>query len=208
MNDRCAKADCLKRRGQRTTNRKCANRELSQRRGSPHKHAPLFVPIQLSIGVTSRNVVRRAAHRTVLLPIKVTTLRMWAQRATICRSLRPVLRKNLRRTESARVWAQMATASGGGVFILCVNLWRYFHLMGSTSFTLWGRGQAKSLFLQHAILTLCVNPHDGCFWVERGFSPGSRVVIRFVIPSPPGRARDLFSRPITCTPSPLQAAKS
>ena len=35
-----------------------------------------------------------------------------------------------------------------GVFILCVNLWRYFHLMGSPIFTLWGHGQSKSLLLQ------------------------------------------------------------
>ena len=36
----------------------------------------------------------------------------------------------------------------GGVFILCVNLCRYFHLMGSSIFTLWGHGQSKSLFLR------------------------------------------------------------
>jgi hypothetical protein len=35
-----------------------------------------------------------------------------------------------------------------GVFILCVNLWRYFHLMGSPILTLWGHGQSKSLFLE------------------------------------------------------------
>src|SRR5271169_6145127 len=35
-----------------------------------------------------------------------------------------------------------------GVFISCVNPWRYFHLMGSSILTLWGRGQSKSLFLQ------------------------------------------------------------
>ena len=34
-----------------------------------------------------------------------------------------------------------------GVFISCVNLWRYFHLMGSPILTLWGHGQSKSLFL-------------------------------------------------------------
>ena len=33
-------------------------------------------------------------------------------------------------------------------FILCVNFWRYFHLMGSTILILWGHGQSKSLFLQ------------------------------------------------------------
>ena len=37
----------------------------------------------------------------------------------------------------------------GGIFISCVNLWRYFHLMGSPILTLWGHGQAKSLFLLH-----------------------------------------------------------
>src|SRR5208283_1973047 len=37
---------------------------------------------------------------------------------------------------------------GGFVFILCVNLWRYSHLMGSSILTLWGHGQSKSLFLQ------------------------------------------------------------
>src|SRR5271169_2560254 len=36
----------------------------------------------------------------------------------------------------------------GGIFILCVNLWRYFHLMGSPIATLWGHGQSKSLFVQ------------------------------------------------------------
>jgi hypothetical protein len=36
----------------------------------------------------------------------------------------------------------------GGIFILCVNLWRYFHLMGSSILTSWGHGQSKSLFLQ------------------------------------------------------------
>src|SRR5271169_5411358 len=36
----------------------------------------------------------------------------------------------------------------GGVFISCVNLWRYFHLMGYPILTLWGYGQSKSLFLQ------------------------------------------------------------
>src|SRR5271165_4770525 len=36
----------------------------------------------------------------------------------------------------------------GGIFILCVNLWRYFHLMGSTILILWGHGQSKSLLLQ------------------------------------------------------------
>ena len=35
-----------------------------------------------------------------------------------------------------------------GVFILCVNLWRYFHLMWSPFFTLWGHVQSKPLFLQ------------------------------------------------------------
>ena len=35
-----------------------------------------------------------------------------------------------------------------GVFILCVNLWRYSHLMRSSILTLWGHGQSKSLFLQ------------------------------------------------------------
>lgn len=34
------------------------------------------------------------------------------------------------------------------VFILCVNLWRYFHLMGSPILTLWGQAQSKSLFLR------------------------------------------------------------
>ena len=36
----------------------------------------------------------------------------------------------------------------GGIFILCVNLWRYFHLIGSPILTLWGQSQSKSLFLQ------------------------------------------------------------
>src|SRR5271157_2980557 len=35
-----------------------------------------------------------------------------------------------------------------GVFILCVNLWRYSHLMWSSILTLWGHGQSKSLNLQ------------------------------------------------------------
>src|SRR5271165_6933048 len=35
-----------------------------------------------------------------------------------------------------------------GVFILCVNFWRYFRLMGSPILILWGHGQSKSLFLQ------------------------------------------------------------
>ena len=43
MNDRCAKADCLKRRVQRTTNSQCANRELSQQRGSPQGYVPTGV---------------------------------------------------------------------------------------------------------------------------------------------------------------------
>ena len=45
-----------------------------------------------------------------------------------------------------------------GVFILCVNLWRYFHLMGSPILTLWGRGQAKSLFLQHRHSHIMLKP--------------------------------------------------
>ena len=43
---------------------------------------------------------------------------------------------------------ELAVALYGGVFISCVNLWRHFHLMGSTILTLWGHGQSKSLFLQ------------------------------------------------------------
>ena len=35
-----------------------------------------------------------------------------------------------------------------GVFILCVNLWRYSRLMRSSILILWGHGQSKSLFLQ------------------------------------------------------------
>src|SRR5271165_2426597 len=34
-----------------------------------------------------------------------------------------------------------------GVFISCVNLWRYSHLMRSSILTLWGHGQSKSLSL-------------------------------------------------------------
>jgi hypothetical protein len=49
---------------------------------------------------------------------------------------------------------------GVGVFILCVNLWRYSNLMRSSTLTLWGRGQSKSLFYTPAILTLCVNPQE------------------------------------------------
>ena len=36
----------------------------------------------------------------------------------------------------------------GGIFILCVNLWRYFHLMAAPILILWGQSQSKSLFLQ------------------------------------------------------------
>src|SRR5271169_1565821 len=50
----------------------------------------------------------------------------------------------------------------GGVFISCVNLWRYFHLMGYPILPLWGHGQSKSnVFCGPAILTLCVNPQRG-----------------------------------------------
>lgn len=35
----------------------------------------------------------------------------------------------------------------GDVFILCVNVWRYFHRMGPPSLTLRGHGQSKLLFL-------------------------------------------------------------
>ena len=46
-----------------------------------------------------------------------------------------------------------------GVFILCVNLWRYFHLMGSTILTLWGQGQSKSLFLHPRHSHVMRKPH-------------------------------------------------
>ena len=35
-----------------------------------------------------------------------------------------------------------------GIFILCVNFWRYFHLMGAPILILWGQSQSKSLLLQ------------------------------------------------------------
>src|SRR5271165_2797617 len=37
--------------------------------------------------------------------------------------------------------------SAGGVFVVCVNLWRHFHRMGPPSLALWGHGQFKLLFL-------------------------------------------------------------
>src|SRR5271169_4422242 len=45
------------------------------------------------------------------------------------------------------VW-RSSLFSCGGVFILCIKLWRYFHLVRSPILTLWGRGQFKSLLLQ------------------------------------------------------------
>ena len=50
--------------------------------------------------------------------------------------------------ETKRRLARNRHVGSVGVFILCVNLWRYFHLMGSPILTLWGHGQSKSLFLQ------------------------------------------------------------
>src|SRR5271165_5751093 len=47
-----------------------------------------------------------------------------------------------------RLLAPSRHVGGVGVFILCVNLWRYSHLMRSSILTLWGHGQSKSLFLQ------------------------------------------------------------
>ena len=64
MNDRCAKADCLKRRVQRTTNRKCANRELSQRRGSPQYSAPNPGP-KMEILVRKGSVMKRNSKLTI-----------------------------------------------------------------------------------------------------------------------------------------------
>jgi len=56
MNDRYAKADCLNRGVQRTTNRKCANREMSQRRGSPHSTVAILWPEQPLIPVISHKL--------------------------------------------------------------------------------------------------------------------------------------------------------
>jgi hypothetical protein len=41
-----------------------------------------------------------------------------------------------------------------GVFILCVNLWRYFHLMGYPILTLWDTVNLSRCFYCPAILTL------------------------------------------------------
>jgi hypothetical protein len=69
----------------------------------------------------------------------------------------PVVKKRglpERRSLMVRAWSANRRVSGNrhvrsvGVFILCVNLWRYSHLMRSSILTLWGHGQSKSLFLQ------------------------------------------------------------
>ena len=46
----------------------------------------------------------------------------------------------------------------GGIFISCVNLWRYFHLMGSPIPTLWATVKLSHCSYCTVILTLCVNP--------------------------------------------------
>ena len=37
--------------------------------------------------------------------------------------------------------------AAGCVFILCVNVWRYFHRMGTPSLTIWEHDQSKLLFV-------------------------------------------------------------
>src|SRR5271169_5016233 len=54
----------------------------------------------------------------------------------------------------------------GGVFISCVNLWRYFHLMGYPILTLWGHGQSKSLFLQPRHSHVMRKPTRDCGWTH------------------------------------------
>ena len=47
--------------------------------------------------------------------------------------------------------------AAGCIFILCVNLWRYFHLMGD-SHTYGDTVNLSRCFYSPAILTSCVNP--------------------------------------------------
>src|SRR5208337_1842638 len=59
-----------------------------------------------------------------------------------------VSRRQFGMSSANRLLAPSRHVGGVGVFILCVNLWRYSHLMRSSILTLWGHGQSKSLFLQ------------------------------------------------------------
>src|SRR5271166_439347 len=62
-----------------------------------------------------------------------------------------------------------------GVFILCGNLWRYFHLRGSPILNLWGHGQSKTLFLQPRNSQVTSKPTESSKKKERAKKEKMRV---------------------------------
>src|SRR5271169_6171989 len=73
-----------------------------------------------------------------------------------------------------------------GVFILCVNLWRYSHLMRSSILTSWGHGQSKSLFLQPRHSHVMRKPTVVLSVMTKGRSFSCAVLANFLIVIPSG----------------------